>query len=173
MKRRKLILFSLLGALLAGACWQSYSYLSGAQADAQAAWADAADCQSLADRIEAARGRPSVAHDHERVWEELIGLVEAAAKTAGIPAAGLVRFVPEPPRRIEDSPYKEKPVRVLLRDVTLGQLTAMAHGLATSRHRLHVTARRVAAPRRDDTGDLWTAELVLVYLIYEPAKPSL
>ena len=83
---------------------------------------------------------------------------------------GILRITPGSPQRIEDTAYKEKPTRVLLKDITLQQLVRLLHAVASGDRRLHPKSLRIAAPRRDNTGPLWTAEIELTYLIYAPLR---
>ncbi len=168
MRRRTAVLTLVLAALLGLWLGGSLRHLAAARGRALAASEDLAECRRLADRIRLLRDRSRLAEDRERVPEQTTGRIEAAAKSAGISAARLVRISPEPARRVGETAYKEKPTRVLLRKVTLKQLVAMVHGLTRGEGMLRAKSLRLTAPSRNATDDLWDAELVLVYLIYEP-----
>jgi hypothetical protein len=79
-----------------------------------------------------------------------------------------VRITPQPPRRVEETVYKEKPTHVMLKDVSLQQVGQMVAALLNSDAGLAAKSIRLGAPRSDDTSALWSAELVVTYLIYDP-----
>jgi len=168
MTRRVTILMLLLavGACLALA-W-SCAYMSDRRRAALVAFADLGKCYEMAGRIEALNKLPTMAIEHELLAAETTGLIEKAARSAGVPAAGLVRITPEAPVRLADTAYKEKPTQVLLRNVTLKQLVTLVHKLACANQALHPKSIRIAAPRAEETANRWTAEVVLTYLIYDP-----
>lgn len=129
---------------------------------------DLVTCRRLAGQIRRARNRPRVAAEAATRPSATTAQIEAAATTAGLPSDRLVRIFPEPARRLGDTVYKEKPTQVILRNVTLEQLVALAHGLIDGDQPLHSKSIRISAPSAQDTFDNWHAELVFTYLIYEP-----
>jgi len=153
--------------LLAGAVW-SCSFMAGGAAAARSAAQDFGDCQSMAARIESVSRLPAMARERERVSDEMTGLIERAAKSAGIGTDRIVRISPEQPQRLADSAYKEKPTSVLLRNVTLQQVVALVHDLTSNDEALWAKSVRITAPSPEDAGQDWTAELVITYLIYDP-----
>jgi len=173
MMRRRAVLVAILLVLLAGTAGTAFHRLRRARAAAIGARSGLAACHRLAARIERLRREPAVADDRERVQAETSGPVERAAEAAGISPDRLVRITPEPAVRLGDSAYKEKPVRVLLRRVGLRQVIETVHRLARGDGGLRVKALRLSAPGTDATSNEWTAEVVLTYLIYEPAQAGL
>lgn len=169
MKRRMRLWLTLLGVLLVAAALWSHGQLARQRAAAVEALAQAAECQDMAARIERAGQRPTLSGDPERLAAEVVGRVEQAARQASIPAGSLLRISPEPPRRVGESAYKERPTLVLLREVSRRQLVQFLHGLEADQSGLRTQAIRLAAPREDDARDLWHADVTLTYLIYEPA----
>jgi predicted Zn-dependent peptidase len=161
------LLSVLLALLVLAAAW-SYGMLARSRAAATGARADLEECRRLAAEIEGAAKRPALAAEHERVVTEVTGLVEEAAKFAQIPPEKIERITPEAARRVGDSVYTEKPTQVVLQDVTLKQVVELLHRLAASGRGLTPKSLRIVAPRGEDAGDLWTAELVVTYLIYDP-----
>jgi hypothetical protein len=127
-----------------------------------------AECRRLVDRIRELERRSRRAEDRERVPDRTTGRIEAAATNAGIPRGRLVRIAPEPARRVGETVYKEKPTRVVLRKATLKQIVTMVHRLTRGEGGLRAKSLRLTAPSRNATQNLWDAEVVLVYLIYEP-----
>lgn len=170
MTRRRAILVLILAAVLAVAGGWSYAYVADQRRAALAALADLDDCRRMAAQIETLRRRPSLAAQNQRGSAETIGLIEQSAKAAQLASGNLVRILPEPPRRLGDTVYVEKPTRVMLKNVTLQQLVAMVHGIITDKNGLHARSVRLTAPSPEDTGPAWTAELVLTYLIFEPPR---
>jgi hypothetical protein len=170
MNRRLAILTGAAAVLLAGAALWAYGEMSSRRAQASAAQADLADCGRMAQRIRDLRDRPARAAEHEHLAAETTGLVEEAARSAGIAPESLFRIVPEAPRRIGDSAYKEKPTQVLLQKVTVRQLVQLMHRLLSTDVGLRAHSIRLTAPRQETGGETWTAELVLTYLIYDPPR---
>jgi hypothetical protein len=121
-------------------------------------------------QIQALRRRPALAAQNQRASAETIGLIEKSGQAAGITATKLVQISPEGPRRLGDTVYTEKPTRILLKNVTLQELTALTHRIVTDENRLNAKSMRISAPTADDPGLMWTVELVLTYLIYDPPK---
>jgi len=170
-KRRKTLLAALIALLLATTGW-SWSVLADSRADALRCGDELARCVDLADRIQTSKARPVMAADQERLATETTGLIESAARQAGMGAGNLVRISPEAPRRVDESPYKQKPTRIFMKKVSLKQLVGMVHRLGQGPSPLVADSLRLTAPEAGDTGDLWAAELVLTYLIYDPPNVS-
>lgn len=170
MTRRSTILLGILAGLLVLTAWWSYRYMASRRRIAATAQADLADCLRIAGQIERLRRRPTLAAHRERLASETTGLIEEAARSAGIPADSLSRISPGRPRRVDDTAYQEKPTRVLLRKVTRRQLVVLMHRLLSAGAGLHAKSIRLSAPRHDDSGDRWTVELVLTDLIYDPPR---
>jgi hypothetical protein len=173
MTRRMRIYVAVLYVLAALAAVWSLGRMADARDAAAGAARDLADCRRYAGRIERLRTQPALAAERERLSGEVSGPIERAARAAGIPPERLVRISPEPAQRVCDSPYNEKPTRVLLRGVTIREVAAMVHGLAGWDEGLDLKALRLAATSRDAATDTWTAELVFAYLIYEPQQSRL
>ena len=168
MSRRRTILVAIVLGLLAGTAALLYSEMDRARRLCNAAAEDLKHSTKLAAQIEAIRERPTMADEHERLSSETIGLIESAAGQADITGRSLVRITPQPPRRVEETVYKEKPTHVMLKDVSLQQLGRMVTALLNSDAGLSARSIRLGAPRSDDTSGLWSAELVVTYLIYDP-----
>jgi uncharacterized membrane protein len=171
MTRRKFILLALLAATLCAAVGLAYGRFSQARDQAVAAVADLEDCARCAEKIESCRNRPNLASDHQKLDAETNGIVERAAKGAGVDTQRLLRISPEPPQRFLDTAYKEKPTQVVLKDVTLQQLVTILYNL-TGEHGLAAKSLRISAPQAEDATGQWSAELVVTYLIYDPQRPE-
>ncbi len=173
MNRRMRFYLVILFVLLAICALWSVRHLTDERAAAQAAARDLADCRRHEERISRLRHRPALAADRERLSAEISAPIERAAKAAGIPTDRLVRISPEPPQRVGETSYKEKPTRVFLKNVSLRKVVTMAHGLMSSEEGLDLESIRLTAPSRDATAGTWSAELVFAYLIYEPQPTRL
>ncbi len=171
-RRMKVYLAVLFGLMAVVAFWSLHGLLAE-RAAARAAAKDLQDCRRHGVQIDRLRGQPALAAERERLSAEIAAPIERAAKNAGIPPDRLVRISPEPAQRVGETAYKEKPTRVLFKNVSLKQTVAMAHGLIRSEHGLDLKSVRLSAPSRDATAGLWSAELVFVYLIYEPQRTNL
>jgi len=165
-------LAALLALLAVCAAW-SLGDLAGQRAAAHGAAENLVRCRRLAGRIRALRRRPARAAERERQSAELTGPIERAARDAGIPSDRLVRISPEPARRLGESAYEEKPTRVFLKRVTLEDLVTMIHTLTDPERGLDLKSLRLAATSRGVAEGTWSAELVLTYLIYKPARTRL
>jgi hypothetical protein len=168
--RRRLALAVIACALVLALGW-SWLWLSSSRQRAEDAAADLSACRDSATRIESLRRRPVVAGSRDVQTTELSRRIESASSAAGMPDGGLDRIEPEPPRRVGETPYRETPTRVRLRHVTLRQLFAFLHSLAGDGNAgpgLRLAALRLSAPRGEETGDQWSAEATLSYLVYDP-----
>jgi|WetSurMetagenome_2_1015567.scaffolds.fasta_scaffold121001_2 hypothetical protein len=168
MNRRKTFLVAALLALLVLVAGWSLQTMLQAQASAAEAKKGLADCRRLAAHIAILSQLPATASDRERQGTELSATLEQAAQAAGIPTDRLIRISPEPAQRVGDSVYKEKPTRVIVKNVGLRPLVTMIHRVMQSEGGWTLSSLRVTAPSRDATENLWTAELVFTYLVYEP-----
>jgi len=166
MNRRTVLLLTILAVCLAAVCYYSYDGMVSCKEAALASANDLTLCREMIKSIEQYRHRPALASEHELLATQTNGLIEKAAMDAGISQKSLVRITPEPARRIEDSPYKEKPSQILLRDVTLKQMVPFVHNLLTAG--LNARAIRLVSPKPEDTGQLWTMEITMSYLVYDP-----
>ena len=169
MKIYLVILFGLTGV----ATFWSLNSMLAERAAAQAAASELEDCHCFEAEIVRLRAKPALAAERERRSAEVTGPIERAAQAAGISADRLVRISPEPAQRVGETAYKEKPTRVFLKNVSLEQVVAMAYGLSRRDEGLGLKSMRLTAPSREATTGLWSAELVFVYLIYEPQHTNL
>lgn len=165
-----LVVFTVLLAVVAVWCVR---WMLEERDAARAAAADLVTCHGFQAKITRLRNRPALAEDRERRSAEISGPIERAAREAHIPAEQLVRISPEPARRIGETPYKEKPTRVFLKDVSLTNVVTMVHGLTCGETGLDLKSIRLTAPSRDATAGTWSAELAFTYLIYEPQRTRL
>jgi len=168
MRRRTTILLTVLAGLLCLAMLWCQNRQSRQKQRALAAMEGLAECRRIAARIRQARRRPALAAERELLGSQITSLIENAARSAGITPDRLVSITPQRADRVGESVYKEKPTLVSLKGVTLKQLVTMVHKLVSSADGLYAERLWLAAPRPQDTGNLWDAELTLTYLIYDP-----
>lgn len=166
--RRHLLYAAMLLAVLLGGLLLSHQRLAKAHRAALAAAEDFGQCQRLVHRLEVLSRKPALAGDAEPQLVELTRRIEQAAEAALLAPNTLQRITPEAPRRLGDSVYKEKPTQLLLRQVSLRQLTTFLHGLAAQDAGLEVRSVRLSASREQETADVWSAEVTVAYLIYAP-----
>ncbi len=170
MNRRMKMLLAATAALLLLVMMFSMRSVTRMKQAALGAEQDFNECQELAAKLQAIGSKPRLAAQHEQVVDELTGALEKAARSAGVMPDSIATISPQPARRLGDTVYKEKPTQVLLRKITLKQLSEMAYSLLSGNTGLHVRSIRLSAPRHDDTGGLWTAELVVTYMLYDPPR---
>lgn len=168
-RRHAILAAALAAALLLSAAWM-YADLAERRTMAQHAAEDVAACEQLAEQIRDLRRQPSLARSHEMEHQELTRRIEAAAQAAQLPAASLVSIAPAPAQRINRTPYKRKSTQVQFTGVTLPQLVRVLGSFAAEEAGPKVTQLRLAAPRDQQSGDRWSAEVTLTYLIYAPTS---
>jgi len=172
MTRRMVMLLAVLGGFLVALAAWSYGYLGTRRATAAAARKDLIACRRLAADIARLRRGPTLACDSERVASEVTGLVETAAREAGVPASSLVRIMPAPAQRVGDTVYKEKPTQVILKRASLKQVVRLLWKLEHGDTPLGVKSLMLRAAQPQDDADLWNADVTLTYLVYEPPNPK-
>ncbi len=161
-------LLGFLCLILAGLAAWSFADMADKKRVAQNAAADLSEVKKLAERIIEVRDQPAIAGSYELELDELTRQIEEAADKAELPGGSLVRIWPEAARRVSDSPYKEKPTQILLRQATLRQITIFLYELSNSESGLTVQSLRIVAPHRDVKDNTWTSEATITYLIYDP-----
>jgi acetolactate synthase small subunit len=168
MDRRLIILLSLLTVLLGGMAAWSWSYLAHERHSALEARQDLQRGRQMVQQIQELSKQPAVVREREQLQTETIALVESAARLSGLSDRSVRQYAHEKAARVGDTPYKEANTRVTLRNVTMHQLVRMIHKLMETTA-LQARSVRLSAPRQDEVGDQWNVDLVLSYLIYEPA----
>lgn len=172
MNQRTLVLSLILIGLLSVAACVAAMHLAGQRAAACRAGEDLAECRRLADRIRGLSTRPRRASDHEQLSSETSTLIEKAAAAAGVSGGRLVSIHPEPAQRVAESVYKEKPTRIILRGVTVRQSVELMQRLAAGEHALSIKSVNLTAVTPQDDRDVWNADVVVTYLIYDPPHPE-
>jgi len=161
----------LVAGLLAATLW-SYTLLAASRASAATAIDDHDACQRLASSIESLQQGRLPQDFMDQPLNELVRRIEMSAQSSLIPTQSLVRIWPEPERRIGNTPYKQKPTQILLRNVTLKQLITFLYRLTADGLGLQIPSIRLTAPRDNEAGSLWTTEITATYLSYDPIPTS-
>jgi len=146
----------------------SFWSLEAARDRAVQATRDAALCQHLAERIVALQSKPTIAGSAALAQDNLSRRIEAAVRGAGVAGDDLASIEPDPSVRVGDTAYLEKPTTVQLREVTLQQLARLLCQLTQDGGELRIKSLRLTAPPEEQTGNLWSVEFALTYLIYSP-----
>ncbi len=154
-------------AALAVLAVRAWGALRDARADAMAAGEELAWCRQAVATLQAARGADVIAGD--AAAGDIIGRISTAASAAGIEADQVVRISPDSPSRLADTPYKEKPTAISLRQVSLPALTTFIHHLLTREAGLSAKSIHLTSPSEAPAGT-WNAEVVVTSLLYEPSS---
>jgi len=170
MTRRTVMLAAVLLALLMMASIWAYGQMAEACDAALRAERDLAACRRLAREIERHRKKPTVISGEERLSGEMTRLIERAAIVANLPTNKIINITPQPARRLGETVYKEKSTLILLRDVPLKQVVTLVYHILQKGNGLRDRFIHLRAPSRQDTGNLWTADLEVGYLIYDPPR---
>jgi hypothetical protein len=156
----------LLAGLAAADLWIWFE-LTSARSSAVAATSNRAYCQQLATRIRGLREAPAVAQSQAIAASELVRRIERAMASAELAPDRLGSVLPEAPKRVEDSPYVERPTNLQIRSVSLRQLVSFLHAV-TSDSGLRITSIRLAEPREETAVDAWNADVTVSYWVYSP-----
>ena len=92
-----------------------------------------------------------------------VGQVERALGNAGIANDRWAQSVPQPPRRLPQSDYRQHATRFYFESVTLRQLAAFAHNLRTDDPTLHVSSLNLT--NRQPETQHFDVEVSLSYLV--------
>ncbi len=168
--RRGVIPGALLVALLAAAAWL-YTYMASCRQEAIQARQNLDECYQIVADLARYAKQPALAADQEEQTSRTGQLIDAAARQAGIQKVAVIS--PEPAQRVNDGPYKEKPISIRLGDnVTLVQASSMLSMLATGDRPLVPKSIRMTTSRDDTSSANWAMEAVVTYLVYDPLKPA-
>ena len=150
------------------AVFWSYGRLRHSYAAATMAATDLTACRRMVQRMRNLDTRPTLAHSQQIHLNELTRHIEQSTKKAQIAPDSLVRIWPDPAVWVGDSPYQMKSTQVLFRQVTLRQIFTFLHHVAAQDGGPQATRIRLFTPRGIKSGNRWTAETTLIYLIYAP-----
>lgn len=162
------VLALVLLALLAS--WGYYS-MASQRGSAQRSMQELTDCIDLVAKIKAIDQEPKRAQSGVLAHTDLTQRIERAAGSSGIGSDRLDRIDAAAPRRLAKLPYEERPTSVVLKDVTLSQLVEFLHRLGNQAGGLWIKDIALHAPRGEEVGDHWVADVTISYLIYTPGNP--
>ena len=167
-RRRQTVAIGLLLAMLVGGVVWSVDWMLGRRQAARYAAEDMASCRELARDIESLRQKPKVAATEAMGAGELGQRIQAASRQANMGEASIEGIYPQPPHRVGESPYVQKPTALALRGVSLPQLAAFLYHLSADGG-LSVRDLRLRSPHSDAAQDTWDAEVTVTVLVYAPA----
>ena len=107
---------------------------------------------------------------------EITKQIEDAARGMSLPPATIVVIEPQVPRRISDSPYKLRVTQLDLKPLVLSEVIALLHNILDRDATLVVSSLRLSSPSRTNDSaanavEVWTPEVTLTNLIYDPTSP--
>lgn len=157
-------------SVTAYSCWA----MNASAGRLQESLANEQECQLVVDDIHRLKDRPGFAALTIDSPRTITARAEAAGKQANLAASALVRIEPQSAVRLGDSPYRMRPTRLELRQVTLEQLIRFSHFMidesqGTTLRDLRLTLSDGSADRANDANQ-WNAELVLTQLIFAPTS---
>jgi len=170
LKRQLMLVGVMLVMVAIGALW-SYRWMDEQREAAQYEANTLAECQHLAEQIEALRDKPTVASAASLDDHEILQKIAAASQQARIGDGVLAGTFPQPARSLGDTPYQIKPTSITLRGITLQQLTTLLHHLS-EQSSFNIRNLRLRTPHGETTGNLWDADATITYLIYAPQGAS-
>jgi Tfp pilus assembly protein PilF len=159
-RRRAGPLLLLAAIILCGTTFWGYLSLTDAQDSADAAAIDAAAARRSAARIESLRG-PAAGGSRESSGDGIaIGTqIARAAEAAGIDGEPGIHT--QPPRKVGNSPYEERPTQVVFQRLTMRQVVTFLSTITTDVPGLRVTELRLSGGRESDPADRWEVDATL------------
>ena len=167
-QRREWLMLMILAGGLFVALWWCARVLDRHRQSALAATADLQVCRDLAADIRRLQERPTLADDRANPMEQLTGRIQTAVEQAGVTLDQIIRIHHQPPRRVRDTAYEERPTEVMLRRLTLRQAVGFLCGMTEQDPSLRVKAIRLTPPRDREDTEHWTLDATLAYLVYAP-----
>ena len=122
------------------------------------------------ERIQSLERSPKRASARDLRLTDLTRAIEEAGAVAGIPSASLERIEPEPPRRVQDTPYLEKRTQIEIAKADLPAVLRFLSELSKRPEGLAADTVRLRAPHDEKLGTEWTLEATLTRLIYRPQE---
>lgn len=175
MKRRRITSTLAAGLILAAAAAMAamaWLELREAHEAVRRAAGDLEDCRRLAAEMAEFDKLPAFAVLEPESPRELVDHVQAASQQASLPPEALVRIEPQAWQRPGDGPYRIRPTRLELRNVTLPQAASFAWHLSDSSRGLTVRDLRLSSEQREGSPrgavETWTAEVTLTQLVFSP-----
>ena len=155
--------------LLSANLW-AYNTMADRRETAIQSAGEVAECRQLVQRIKAMSARPMLAAARSGEADELAPKIEKSAIASDIPAGSVVRITPASPRRLEESPYREHAIEVVVETVTLRQCLRFLSEVTGDGHGIIVKSIHLSAMRGHDTEDLWNLETTFSSLEFSPRE---
>ena len=144
----------------------------GARDEARYQAEDLGRARALVEAIEQLRGEPTVASAEESSGIRNLGeRIGHASQQAAFDGPVLKRVDPQRAIRLGDTPYMVKPTLLVLRGVTLPQLTTFLYDL-TDDSGLRVRDLRLRTPHGNAPEDRWDVDATVTYLIHSPVASN-
>lgn len=158
-------------ALLVG-LWWSHGYYAAQRERAEYNAEELADCRLQAGRIRQLGSRVVRMEDTDSTSREFNRLADQASASAGVPRQNIGNITPTPPRRLGETSYQERPVVMLLRQVSIEQLVRFLNELTSGNGGLQVRELLFTTPPTSG-GNQWNVQVTISYLIYSPRETSM
>lgn len=157
-------------ALLMAGLW-AVGYLVDARQAAEMAASDLDSCRAIAARIGTMKAGNDAAANGTLDQAALQRKGEEALQSIGLPPSHLVKVAPEAPRTVGQTAYREVPTNLILRDMTLRQTVSFLLAMTGDGSPLQTRALRLSGANDPNGPDpLWSVEVTLAYLVYQPAR---
>lgn len=172
-RKRQAILVGVMLVLLAITALWSWGRYAAARDRAAAARESTAAVEALAESIEGLRRQPTMGVQ-ALADTQLTAMLEASARAAGFdPESVILSIRPQPDRRVENTPYRQKTTELRLQRLTLRQLVRFLYDLSSRNPGLRVDGLQLSSPAGEGPAATWTVDpLTLSYLIYAPQGPA-
>ncbi|MEO1525509.1 MAG: hypothetical protein AAFX06_08730 [Planctomycetota bacterium] len=127
-------------------------------------------CERQSREILELRDAPTIAVSELEDLGGLTARISAAQEKAGFEPQSVDLVDPRRPTRIEESSYRQRPVAIDLRGLSLTQIVKFIDALTDQAKGIWVSEVRLTPARQDATADaeMWNVELVLTQLNYSP-----
>jgi hypothetical protein len=166
-QRENILVGCAIGFGVVAVAWMAMVFMD-ARRTALAAADDLAESRRLAASLQEQRASGISISASVPKEAEVTRRIESAARKAELPEASIARIEPGQSQRIDGGRLTEKSTVVELKNVTLRQLFTFLHAMGTGQSSLNLKQVRLSVPVAEDTGDRWSVESTLTYLVRTP-----
>ena len=129
-----------------------------------------AECRELGQQIAAARtSENSLATEDAESAEQVTQRVALAARESGFSSSLVSGIFPSLPARIADSDYQQQNTVIRVDRLTLGQLNGFLTELSSNQG-FQIGQLSLSATQTQSPAEVWSVEITLTRLIYDPIK---
>ena len=148
----------------------SFAQLRSAERRFELAQNELVESRRLAREIAELRELPQFAALESATDESISARIDAAAAEVGLSPTTIVRIQPQSPAWIDDTPYRVRPTRVELVDVTVRELVQFSHSLIDEAGGMTVRDVRLWSSEPDSSTrtEKWSAEITLTQMTFSP-----